>query len=93
MIVIIAILGVLLGLGTAWICLFATARSSTILWPVAAVFGGLGAVSGNQLLSWGPALGSMYILPVVTGGIVMAFVSVCGFYIVRNYFKVLRKKD
>lgn len=93
MIIITTILGILLGLGTAWICLFATARSSKVLWPIAAVFGGLGSVPGNQLLSWGPSIGSMAILPVIAGGIVMSFVSIGGFYIIRNYFRALRKRD
>ncbi|MFT8883493.1 hypothetical protein [Liquorilactobacillus hordei] len=91
--ILMIIIGVLLGLGTAWGALFALNRTSKLLWPVTGIFGGLGSVAAIQLLSWGPTIADVSLIPAIVGAVVLALVSVYGFYIIKNYFHNMRTKN
>lgn len=90
MIIIIVIIGILLGLTTGWAFLVLADRHSRALLVTTSIFGALGAVSADQLLSWGFSIWGISILPLLAGSIVLPLISIYGFYLSKKYFKKLR---
>lgn len=72
------VIGLVFGLGTAYLANLIKRPASTVKTWVALVsglvFGALGAVSADQLLTYGAQVAGISIVPAIVGSIVLAFV-------------------
>jgi uncharacterized membrane protein YeaQ/YmgE (transglycosylase-associated protein family) len=70
-----------------------TLKDNPFLFGINLVFGALGAVSANQLLSYGPIFFDISIVPSIVGAVVLSLVSTYGYLYTVRHIKKLRSNS